>query len=1277
MPAVDTGGAKGKRGKRLHPEHPKVIYAPQIKARPKPKPSRAVVAIPGVGNVARPTPAMHAAARTVARAKPKTQPKPAPPRNADTGDRARGRAPKRAPIFTRKPVAGMLGAERGAIEALSQLHAQDPEKYKKNLQRAGLEDRAIAGPRGQTVEHFKGRTTSEIVHDWAKPAPKKKKIVVAGFRGQTKPTTQMGTPAGKILTTAVPNIPKNVDDLITGMPTSIAHIAAQQYGASKELATGHPKKAGKKQLAVGKMLAQPYIDVVKDPIKELSERPVSTALTVTPLGRVPGLAAGRVARVTGKVPGLAKQTLERTPRHLPGTAMKVRVQGNRSYGKRQREAREDAARGSQKATAKDVNQRVDEFNDYATQRMHQARDAAAREAKQHGMDPEATRAHIDEATARTEAAMQEQFVRELGAHQRPAVGKTEKQATEQDRAQAKALKTHAKAAADTAHADVQAALAEARAARGSGSEHLTMLEGEHATALRELGGHRTAHGKAQLEHARAHGDARAAVKVPKTLKLQKLYSDRKAAKRELQTAQAELNKHRGKGSVIGAAGSAADRATTALTAAGERVAKAKENLKGKRGPERAAASRELRAAQRAQDRARGRAGATAGARPAAVEATEAVTRAGKRVDDAKAALAQVENAVKAEEGRARGVAPRQADRLGAAIAGLDEAAGSVGATRARVRDLSEQIAVERARTAGVPHAQMERLQNALHHRDEMRAAYETRKAEHADAKARDIATGHARAAAPLSAAAQEGRVFEHKSDANKVRDRLNEAGHEINVGGRSPVRYGYTDHGPRPMKRGEVNLPLTFKTVPAGEGRWGVVPEIAKERLRVHGVVGSSQATGAMLMKDLRQGLTKAVLPFSLKWLGGQASEAAIRSAISGAGPADLIRFKRTIKRMNEIQPGSGDALMTRISGGQFGVSGAARQALAPDKMTFAERYKDRGILSQPAAGATWLGQTLPGRLGKAGFQKWNEAVLGKINGAIESTARNAMAGHAIKRDFMSDHVRGLTEAALDDAARGLTNTHNQVAAARAVDRMYGQYQKFSPEMRHALTYWTPFLPWYLNTVKFLGHTITDHPVKTSLMVAASSATEEWRKANGLSAYSDNRLENWMQGSYPIFGDRLSRIGQFTPFGAFSDIPAAAGSLALPWALGPVNNALGNDYLGNKLRDAGRGGEPFSKTQKAIRMGWSLAESELPLVGQAGRWTGLAPRYIDRKDPRKIAPWQQRLGRELPLWPLGDPIGSGGGGGGGGVPGGGFDAPPIDVPPIDVPSIDVPPVDVG
>jgi hypothetical protein len=218
-----------------------------------------------------------------------------------------------------------------------------------------------------------------------------------------------------------------------------------------------------------------------------------------------------------------------------------------------------------------------------------------------------------------------------------------------------------------------------------------------------------------------------------------------------------------------------------------------------------------------------------------------------------------------------------------AKAQVDATAKTVQDVRARIRDLDRQIADEHARPLPPLHPARQAFTNAIQVRGQARVALATAKADaHAAAHAH-IAAKRAMTSSTLVNPAGEGRLFAHKADAATVVKKLNQTAHATGAA-----------------------EPMTFVLRQVGQDRWAAVPKVAANRLLKHQVVGSSPATMAKAMRVSRGAFTQATLPLSLKWLGGQASEAGIRSVLAGAGPMDWLRMGKVVKELNAHKAGRG-----------------------------------------------------------------------------------------------------------------------------------------------------------------------------------------------------------------------------------------------------------------------------------------------------------------------------------------------------------------------------------
>jgi hypothetical protein len=437
------------------------------------------------------------------------------------------------------------------------------------------------------------------------------------------------------------------------------------------------------------------------------------------------------------------------------------------------------------------------------------------------------------------------------------------------------------------------------------------------------------------------------------------------------------------------------------------------------------------------------------------------------------------------------------------------------------------------------------------------------------------------------------------------------------------------------LHESRANAELVAKRVPfdatvrAAGDKFAVVPKVAHERLGKHATVGTSPAVYAKVLRTSSRMFRGAALPFSLKWLGGQVGEAALRSALKGAGPASLWRVRKIVNEMERQHPGSGKALLARAAeGGHFGEGNVLRADLG---RTLGEEFADSPALARPAAIATKAGRAPVIKQARQMVNLHRSAVFNGINRYVELTAQKAILGKAIKQSpLMEKRVIGLGKKAYDDAAKGLHATEAQVELGRAVNRAYGKYSKFSPEARQMLLHNTPFAPWYVNTGKFLLNVLPrDHPVTTALLADLDKTTEEWRVANRLSFHSKKRAPGFLMGTYPLSKERHMPLGHYLPFSP-AEPSDAIGGLLVPQFRG-VQQALapGVTWKGDPIRTEG------GRWREA---GVSGVETFVPGASTVGGVTGLSD--LARGDKKKAKEVRKRgvaknlLHRSNPLAPI-------------------------------------------
>jgi hypothetical protein len=435
--------------------------------------------------------------------------------------------------------------------------------------------------------------------------------------------------------------------------------------------------------------------------------------------------------------------------------------------------------------------------------------------------------------------------------------------------------------------------------------------------------------------------------------------------------------------------------------------------------------------------------------------------------------------------------------------------------------------------------------------------------------------------------ATEGVLHDSSADAQAVADKLN----------RKPLSLA---HGG--FTRGEKALPLARKPVQVkfvvskvGD-KHAVLPDIVSTRLQKHTGVGTSKAPGAKLLRQSRGMFTRAVLPYRPTWLSGQAIEGTVRAATQGAGPTSYLRARKVLSAMERQAPGSSKALTDRAV--PAGKIGKVMKEFAGERKTLADEFPGNPV----AHALTQVGRTPGIKQIRDLHHAISSAVFQHVNAqALEAFPQTVMLGRALKKHpLMEHHIIGLSDKAIEEAARGLRETPNQVELARMVQRAYGKYSNFGPALREAIVHWTPFIPWTLNAVRFLGSVLPkDHPVLTALIADSNVATEDWRKAHRLSLRDSNQLPFFDQGGYPTNGGKsVLRLGHYTPFGAAVDPTGGLASMVLPQFTGAYGALkYGVDWKGKPLRH--KDGSKYSSAETWLYGLQQLGEAMIPVSQQA------------------------------------------------------------------------------
>jgi hypothetical protein len=443
-------------------------------------------------------------------------------------------------------------------------------------------------------------------------------------------------------------------------------------------------------------------------------------------------------------------------------------------------------------------------------------------------------------------------------------------------------------------------------------------------------------------------------------------------------------------------------------------------------------------------------------------------------------------------------------------------------------------------------------------------------------------------------AATEGTLHATRDAAQKVADRLNRTPVTLKMGGFTKAEEAF------PLAR--QHRPVNFVVHKAGE-TYGVIPDFVAERLSKHAGVGTSRAPGAKLLRMSRGSFTRAVLPYRPTWLSGQAVEGVLRSAVHGAGPTSYVRARKLISTMERDNPGSGKALLDRaVPGGKVGRVYKEFADLGSQRRTFAEEFPDNPI----AHAITSLGRTPGVKQVRDLHHSVSSAVFTHLNARfLEGIPQTAMLGKALKNSPLMEHsIIGLSDKAIQDAANGLQATHAQVELARAVQRAYGKYSNFGPGLREAIIHWTPFIPWLLNSGRFLVSVLPkDHPLHAALIADLDTADEEWRKSHDLSLRQPNHVPFYMLGGVPRKNGSVLQLGHYTPFGAAQDPTGGLAGLVLPQFAGAYGALqYGVDWKGKDLKHPD--GTSYTAAEKFLYGLAQLGEAMVPLTAQAAAVAG-------------------------------------------------------------------------
>lgn len=387
----------------------------------------------------------------------------------------------------------------------------------------------------------------------------------------------------------------------------------------------------------------------------------------------------------------------------------------------------------------------------------------------------------------------------------------------------------------------------------------------------------------------------------------------------------------------------------------------------------------------------------------------------------------------------------------------------------------------------------------------------------------------------------------------------------------------------------------------APHDKWVLIPKAAAKRMQDH--MDALRGNAATKAIQRLNGFFRRSVLMRPSWILGNTFEGTYRGLLTQALPGLSPEWWMLRRIYDEMGPTSQRAAMQARSGATHG-DYVQRQPRRSNDQIIATHGK-RGAAYEAAAtsAAVTKAMHVVDRVNHAWFSQINgffenplrEAQYAKAvaNQANLSMAQRASAYPLIHKAFPETYHR-----AVQQFLDGQIHTRDQIEVGRLVDRAYGKYDKFPPGTRHWISTYTPFVAWTMNAVSFLLRTLPrDHPVLTSVMASASLAAQDWERSKGLGGtHYAGKLPGFLQGTIPgAGGSHLTALKHYTPHGLATDpLNTIAGAVA-PQAMGTLNALRGYDWKNKPLRNAD--GTPFDVMQTIL---YALSEGGKTFIAPVG-----------------------------------------------------------------------------
>lgn len=378
-----------------------------------------------------------------------------------------------------------------------------------------------------------------------------------------------------------------------------------------------------------------------------------------------------------------------------------------------------------------------------------------------------------------------------------------------------------------------------------------------------------------------------------------------------------------------------------------------------------------------------------------------------------------------------------------------------------------------------------------------------------------------------------------------------------------------------------------------------LVPEDQLARFAEHQKLGTG--AGGKVAQKLTNVFRGTVLSTSTKWLTGNVVEATVRSLISQgpAVPLNMLQGKRIMRALESSDAVAAEAFRARVLQGLL-YGSRDRLSIHRDASALAgTELEPIGAGIGAVARAPAVKQVL------GGIDHYQALVFG-LNKGLERAYIYGVIGKAARDDAMAlghawHKTLGMQKGALEDTVAGLTGSARQIRYARQVDAVLGKYTRFSPSVRRITQTMAPFLPWYLNSVRFVTHTLpVDHPVLTALLTNAERTFyQDWEDQIDKTGSGELIRKGNLKAGLILKSGGILSVDRYTPFGAFTgDLAGAATDPLFPQVASLWEIAHGRNWAGRELDVGQKRGEPVGgKGWLAL---YAALESILPGL-QVGR----------------------------------------------------------------------------